>query len=96
MKIITCCLFLLLSSACAKSPDAQDPEQSSSQSRQDRAVRIVRDNYGTPHIHADTVYGLYFGYGYSIAQDRLFQMEMARRSTQGTVAEVLGVGLRRL
>ncbi|MCH8334809.1 MAG: penicillin acylase family protein [Proteobacteria bacterium] len=91
MKIITCCLFLLLSSACAKSPDAQDPEQSSSQSRQDRAVRIVRDNYGTPHIHADTVYGLYFGYGYSIAQDRLFQMEMARRSTQGTVAEVLGL-----
>ena len=90
MKIITGCVFLLLCSACAKSPDAQGPEQSISQSRQDRAVRIVRDNYGTPHIHADTVYGLYFGYGYSIAQDRLFQMEMARRSTQGTVAEVLG------
>ncbi len=43
-----------------------------------------------PHIYADDIYGLYFGYGYSIAQDRLFQMEMARRSTQGTVAAVLG------
>ncbi len=53
-------------------------------------VRVVRDDYGTPHIYADTIYGLYYGYGYSIAQDRLFQMEMARRSTQGTVAEVLG------
>ena len=30
------------------------------------------------------------GYGYAIAEDRLFQMEMSRRSTQGTVAEVLG------
>lgn len=83
-------MFLLLSSACAKSPSAQGPDQPISRSDQDRAVRIVRDNYGTPHIYADTVYGLYFGYGYSIAQDRLFQMEMARRSTQGTVAEVLG------
>ncbi|MGI9202902.1 MAG: penicillin acylase family protein, partial [Woeseiaceae bacterium] len=53
-------------------------------------VRIVRDDYGTPHIYADDIYGLYYGYGYSIAQDRLFQMEMARRSTQGTVAEILG------
>jgi len=53
-------------------------------------LKIIRDDYGTPHIYADSIYGLYYGYGYSIAQDRLFQMEMARRSTQGTVAEVLG------
>lgn len=53
-------------------------------------VRIVRDEYGVPHIYADSIYGLYYGYGYSIAQDRLFQMDMARRSTQGLVAEVLG------
>ena len=55
-------------------------------------VRVVRDEYGVPHIYADSVYGLYYGYGYSIAQDRLFQMEMARRSTQGIVSEVLGHG----
>jgi penicillin amidase len=83
-------LFLLLASACARSPDAQDADTSLSQPRQDRAVRIIRDNYGTPHIYAEEIYGLYFGYGYAIAQDRLFQLEMARRSTQGTVAEVLG------
>ena len=53
-------------------------------------VRIVRDNYGVPHIYAENIYGLYYGYGYAIAQDRLFQIEMARRSTQGTVSEVLG------
>ena len=53
-------------------------------------VRLVRDNFGVPHVYADDVFGLYYGYGYAVAQDRLFQMEMARRSTQGTVAEVLG------
>ena len=53
-------------------------------------VRIVRDEFGVPHIYADEIYGVYYGYGYAIAQDRLFQLEMARRSTQGTVAEVLG------
>ncbi len=84
-------MFLLLVSACVKSPDTQGIDQQSRQPGNGQAVRIIRDNYGTPHIYADEVYGLYFGYGYAIAQDRLFQMEMARRSTQGTVAEVLGL-----
>lgn len=43
-----------------------------------------------PHIYANDTWHLFYGYGYVVAQDRLFQMEMARRSTQGTVAEVLG------
>ncbi|MEQ8800838.1 MAG: penicillin acylase family protein, partial [Haliea sp.] len=51
-------------------------------------VEIIRDTYGVPHIFADTTYSLFFGYGYAIAQDRLFQLEMTRRSTQGRVAEV--------
>ena len=46
-----------------------------------------------PHVYADTVYGIFYGYGYAVAQDRLFQMEMARRSTQGRVAEVLGASM---
>jgi penicillin G amidase len=53
-------------------------------------IVIKRDTYGVPHIYAQKVYGLFFGYGYAIAQDRLFQLEMIRRSAQGRVAEVLG------
>ena len=53
-------------------------------------VTIIRDEHGTPHVYAENTYGVFYGYGYSIAQDRLYQMEMARRSTQGRVAEVLG------
>lgn len=53
-------------------------------------VIIHRDKFGVPHIYSDQTYGLFYGYGYSVAQDRLFQMEMSKRSTQGTVSEVLG------
>lgn len=78
-KIFVVMLVVLLSACVA------DPPRNLSQ------VRIVRDDFGVPHVYADEIYGLYFGYGYAVAQDRLFQMEMTRRSTQGTVAEVLGV-----
>lgn len=53
-------------------------------------VTIKRDNFGVPHVYASEVKGLFYGYGYAVAEDRLFQMEMARRSVLGTAAEVLG------
>jgi penicillin amidase len=55
-----------------------------------RDVRIVRDDYGVPHVYADDLGALFFGFGHAVAQDRLFQLEMTRRSSWGTVAEVLG------
>ena len=55
------------------------------------SVKIYRDSYGVPHVFAESNYGVYFGYGYAVAQDRLFQMEMLKRTAQGRVAEVLGV-----
>ena len=56
----------------------------------DTSVTIKRDTYGVPHVFADDVYRLFYGYGYVVAEDRLFQMEMSRRSVMGTVSEVLG------
>ena len=55
-------------------------------------VEIKRDSYGVPHVFADNTYGLFYGYGYAVAQDRLFQMDMSRRSFTGRTAEVLGAG----
>lgn len=52
--------------------------------------KIVRDNYGVPHIYANSVEDLYRTYGYVMAQDRLFQLEMFRRGNEGTVAEIFG------
>ena len=53
-------------------------------------VTIKRDAYGMAHIFAADNKGLFYGYGYALAQDRLFQLEILRRSAQGKVAEVLG------
>lgn len=62
-------------------------------SGQVQSVEVLRDHYGVPHVFADSNYGLYYGYGYAVAQDRLFQTDMARRSFVGTTAEALGPGV---
>ncbi len=54
------------------------------------AVTVVRDRYGVPHIAAGNADDLFFAQGFVQAQDRLFQMDLWRRSVQGRLAEVLG------
>src|SRR5688500_1196686 len=55
-----------------------------------RDVRVLRDEWGVPHIYAASVGDLFFAQGYVAAQDRLWQMEMWRRTAEGRLAEVLG------
>ena len=54
------------------------------------AVQIDRDEWGIPHISADNDHDLFFGFGYAMAQDRLFQLDYLRRRGQGRLSEVLG------
>ena len=53
-------------------------------------VTIYRDKYSTPHVVAQSNRGVFYGYGYAVASDRLFQMEMLKRTAEGRVAEALG------
>src|SRR5207302_7149670 len=53
-------------------------------------VEIVRDSYGVPHVFASVERDLYFGLGYAMAQDRLWQMDYLRRKATGRLAELLG------
>ena len=53
-------------------------------------VRIVRDTWGVPHIFAASQDDLFFAQGFVQAQDRLFQIDLWRRSSQGRLSEVLG------
>ena len=53
-------------------------------------VRVVRDRAGIPHIYAQSQDDLFFAQGFVQAQDRLFQMDLWRRSVQGRLSEVLG------
>ena len=58
-----------------------------------RYLRIVRDDYGVPHVFSDTKEGLGFGAGYATAQDRLWQADVFRRTASGRLAELLGPGV---
>ncbi len=53
-------------------------------------VEIVRDQWGIPHIYAVTEDDLFFAQGYTMAQDRLFQMDLYRRLGMGRTAEIVG------
>lgn len=53
-------------------------------------VRVVRDRWGVPHIFAPSRDDVFLAQGFVQAQDRLFQMDLWRRSSQGRLAEVLG------
>jgi len=53
-------------------------------------VRVVRDRWGVPHIYAQTANDLFTAQGFVQAQDRLFQIDLWRRSVQGRLSEVLG------
>ena len=55
-------------------------------------VEIVRDEFGVPSITGETEDDAWFGVGYAVAQDRLFQLELFRRATSGRLSEIVGPG----
>ena len=55
-------------------------------------ITIYRDERGIPYIEAQNDEDLYFAQGYATAADRLWQMDLFRRTVRGELAEVLGVG----
>jgi penicillin G amidase len=55
-----------------------------------QSVHVQRDRWGVAHIYAQNEHDLFFAQGFVVAQDRLFQMELWKRSGQGRLAEILG------
>lgn len=53
-------------------------------------VKVSRDDYGVPHIFGQSEHDVFFAVGYIQAQDRLWQMELTRRSGEGRLSEILG------
>lgn len=56
----------------------------------DDAVTIARDARGVPGIFASTSHDLAFGMGWACAEDRLFQIELTRRTLRGELAATFG------
>ncbi len=57
-----------------------------------KRITVRRDERGIPYIEAANDEDLYFGQGYVTANDRLWQMDLMRRTARGELAEVLGAG----
>jgi len=53
-------------------------------------VEIIDDPYGVPHIRARSIPDAFFGQGYVVARDRLFQIDLAHRRELGRLAEAFG------
>ncbi len=56
----------------------------------EQPVEILRDKWGVAHIYAQTKHDLFFAQGFTAAQDRLYQIEIWRRTGAGELAEVFG------
>ncbi|NEE01132.1 penicillin acylase family protein [Phytoactinopolyspora halotolerans] len=53
-------------------------------------VEVIRDEYGIPHIYADTPEDLFRAQGYVHAQDRFWEMDFRRHATAGRLSELFG------
>src|SRR5436190_17323372 len=53
-------------------------------------VEVVRDREGVPHIFAKSMDDMLSALGFLHAQDRLWQMELTRRTGQGRLSELFG------
>lgn len=53
-------------------------------------VEVVEDELGVPHVRAASLHDAFFGQGYLVARDRLFQVDMEHRRDMGRMAEAFG------
>ena len=53
-------------------------------------VQVYRDGYNIPHIIATNDYDLFYAQGFVTAQDRLWQMDLWRRTAKGQLTEIFG------
>jgi penicillin amidase len=82
--LIASCLLLLVSVNAA----AQDHSYSVSGLEQE--AEIIVDEWGVPHIYANTHYDAFFVQGFNAARDRLWQIDVWRRRGLGQLSEVFG------
>jgi len=98
LKILFLLLIILLASGYyyaqkIKKSALADYNQNIELSGLTKQVYVYRDSVGVPHIVAQNEADLYKVAGYLSAQDRLWQMDLLRRVTQGRLSEIFGKDL---
>ena len=82
--------MLLSSTACWAQTVAPKIDKTLSVAGLKENVIVRRDDRGIPHIEAKSEADLYFAQGFTMAQDRLWQMDLFRRVAGGETAEIFG------
>lgn len=70
--------------------DHHAPDRSTTSAGSEARITVVRDLWGIPHVRAGSALDAFFGNGFVHAQDRLWQMDAARRRAVGRFAEWIG------
>ncbi len=82
--VVAFCALLIVCGSVA----AQD--HSYTVSGLEQTAEIVVDEWGVPHIYANTHYDAFFVQGFNAARDRLWQIDVWRRRGLGQLSEVFG------
>jgi penicillin amidase len=53
-------------------------------------VDVVRDQYGVPHIYAQSLGDMAYAQGYMQAMDRLFEIDLLRHAADGSLSSIFG------
>jgi penicillin amidase len=85
-------LFLLAQPSFKVSAEQQSDTKTLTLAGLHDRVTVRRDERGVPYIEAKNDDDLYFAQGFVTASDRLWQMDLLRRTERGELAEVLGAG----
>jgi len=86
MKNLLLALVAVSLFACQAPPS---PEVAAWEARAEN-VEIVRDDWGVPHIYADTDANAVFGLMYAMAEDDFHRIEVNFLNSQGRLAEAMG------
>lgn len=87
--LLVCIAYFTVGLATRSNPTAH--EDVSSEVRD--TVHVYRNSFGIPHVVALSDTDLVYAQGYLHAQDRLWQMDVWRRTAQGRLAEIFGADL---
>src|ERR1051325_4897943 len=91
MKRVLSCFLTLIFLLAPSAAQNESPQALKIKGLKER-VTITRDERGIPYIDAKNDDDLYFAQGYATAADRLWEMDLFRRTARGELAEILGAG----
>lgn len=66
------------------------PKEIESEYQPIEGVTVYRDEFGIPHIYADSFVGASHALGYTTAEDRLWEMDVFRHAAKGELSTLIG------